>query len=122
MERLTTRHNGLNEIKDFLDVSCRDICEEHLCEICPIQNVIDKLAEYEDLEEQGLLIRLPCKVGDIVYTKCSWGIEKGVVGSIEIIADRIFVNNIHGGMIGEINNIFLTREEAEAALERTSGK
>ena len=36
-----------------------------------------KLKEYEDLEEQGLLLRLPIKVGDTVYciyeryTKCS---------------------------------------------------
>ena len=28
---------------------------------------IEKLATYEDLEEQGLLVRLPCKVGDTVY-------------------------------------------------------
>lgn len=28
---------------------------------------IKKLADYEDLEEQGLLARLPCKVGDTVY-------------------------------------------------------
>lgn len=28
---------------------------------------IKKLAEYEDLEEHGLLVRLQCKVGDIVY-------------------------------------------------------
>ena len=27
----------------------------------------EKLAEYEDLEEQGLLVRLPCKIGDTVY-------------------------------------------------------
>ena len=26
-----------------------------------------KLGEYEDLEEQGLLIRLPCKVGTDIY-------------------------------------------------------
>lgn len=26
-----------------------------------------KLAEYEQLEEQGLLVRLPCRIGDIVY-------------------------------------------------------
>ena len=26
-----------------------------------------KLCDYEDLEEQGLLVRLPCKVGDTVY-------------------------------------------------------
>ena len=37
----------------------------------------ERLKEYEDLEEQGLLLRLPCKVGDTVYciyeryTKCS---------------------------------------------------
>ena len=30
-------------------------------------NVLQKLTEYEDLEEQGRLIILPCKVGDTVY-------------------------------------------------------
>ena len=28
----------------------------------------NKLTEYENLEEQGLLLRLPCKVGDIVWS------------------------------------------------------
>jgi hypothetical protein len=27
----------------------------------------EKLAEYEDLEEQGLLVRLPVKIGDDIY-------------------------------------------------------
>lgn len=31
----------------------------------------NKLAEYEDLEEQGRLLRLPCKVGDAVYVVTS---------------------------------------------------
>lgn len=75
--------------------------------------VIDKLAAYEDAEEQGLLLRLPCKVGDKVYTPCAWGIESGVVGSIEIISDRVFINNKYGAMIGEAHNVFLTKEEAE---------
>lgn len=30
-------------------------------------NVLQKLADYEDAEEQGLLLRLLCKVGDPVY-------------------------------------------------------
>ena len=30
-------------------------------------NYIDKLAAYEDAEEQGRLVILPCKVGDTVY-------------------------------------------------------
>ena len=33
--------------------------------------VLTKLADYEDTEEQGLLIRLPCKVGDTVYVVTS---------------------------------------------------
>lgn len=32
-----------------------------------IAAILKKLAEYEDLEEQGRLIKLPCKVGDTVY-------------------------------------------------------
>lgn len=35
-------------------------CEEGYC-------AMEKLAAYEDAEEQGLLLRLPCKVGDTVY-------------------------------------------------------
>ena len=30
-------------------------------------NVLSRLAEYEDAEEQGLLLRLPCKVGNVIY-------------------------------------------------------
>ena len=32
-----------------------------------IGDILEKFAEYEDLEEQGLLLRLPCKVGDTVW-------------------------------------------------------
>lgn len=32
-----------------------------------LQALINKLAAYEDAEEQGLLLRLQCKVGDTVY-------------------------------------------------------
>ena len=39
------------------------------CEMSAHQSrlAIARLAAYEDAEEQGLLLRLPCKVGDIVY-------------------------------------------------------
>ena len=30
-------------------------------------NVLGKLAEYEDLEEQGLLLKLICKVGNVIW-------------------------------------------------------
>ena len=31
------------------------------------ESAYKKLVEYDDLEEQGLLLRLPCKVGDRLY-------------------------------------------------------
>lgn len=31
------------------------------------QKIVNKLGEYEDAEEQGLFVKLPCKVGDVVY-------------------------------------------------------
>lgn len=31
------------------------------------RNILTKLADYEDLEEQGLLVRLPVKIGDDIY-------------------------------------------------------
>lgn len=36
------------------------------------RNIIHKLADYEDFEEQGLLLRLPCKVGDFIYYPSSY--------------------------------------------------
>ena len=42
----------------------------------PTRRIIERLAEYEDLEEQGRLIKLPCKVGNTVYRYVE---EKGCV-------------------------------------------
>ena len=37
------------------------------CEIDYITKVQEKLKGYEDLEEQGLLLKLPCKIGHELY-------------------------------------------------------
>lgn len=39
-------------------------CDEGYC-------AMEKLAEYEDLEEQGKLMKPPCAIGDTVYTNHS---------------------------------------------------
>lgn len=47
------------------------------CEESRVKSLKKKLKEYKDLEKQGLLLRLPCKVGNTVYvlnkryTKCT---------------------------------------------------
>ena len=51
MERLTTRHNGVAVIRDK----------------SKLKEAMGKLAGYEEAEEQGLLLKLPCKVGDTFW-------------------------------------------------------
>lgn len=69
----------------------------------------EKLAEYEDLEEQGLLVKLPCKVGTEVYYIL------GIPNKMPCTIDKcVFeLSDVH--KIGK--SLFLTREEAEKKLE-----
>ena len=55
MDRLTRKSKSLDSyvLEDTSAVGC--------------MNGVDKLGEYEDLEEQGLLLRLPCVIGADIY-------------------------------------------------------
>ena len=91
--------------------------------------VVEKLAKYEDLEEQGKLIKLPCAVGDILYTNFAvqgWYFrEKNKPYEIKVVFIGIngvdnFINvaykndNMWQFSFSDIGKrIFLTREEAE---------
>ena len=92
--------------------------------VADIGDILGKLAEYEDLEEQGLLLRLPCKVGDTVYFiyhnevhheevkrffQCNCGKNWGIV-LWGMYPDLYF------DQIGK--TVFLTREEAEQKLKK----
>lgn len=62
MERLTEyMGNG----KDYESINPIDTPYEY--GKANLQALINKLAAYEDAEEQGLLLRLPCKIGSDVY-------------------------------------------------------
>lgn len=89
-----------------------------------ISAMYKKLAAYEDAEEQGLLVRLPCKVGDTVYRLNPFDeIESGKITMIQQKADgtwkfRVttdFSNDVTTDAIGK--TVFFSREEAEAALK-----
>lgn len=78
-----------------------------------------KLCDYEDLEEQGLLVRLPCPIGTTVWDICGMDIRENVLSGIECGKDgKQFLWANHDEWLGELNNlVFLTREEAEKKLE-----
>ena len=71
MERLTEKVFGFVQLKacgnDFCKETCAEHDEEKSCKNCHIQKAFEKLAEYEDLDEQGLLLRLPCGIGADIY-------------------------------------------------------
>ena len=78
-----------------------------------VGEAIDKLAEYEDAEEQGLLLRIPCKVGDIVYVfhtilECEYEYKVTRIRETQFEIPMI-------AMLGK--SVFLTKAEAEKALE-----
>lgn len=98
---------------------------------------IDKLGKYEDEEEQGLLLRLPCKVGDTVWAITSpinLGFDEGeslcvyecVVESITFYKNRNHQIRLYSGGVFVVwyvrfsdfgKLVFLTKEEADKALE-----
>ena len=77
MERLTER-NPLWIDDEMWERACEPDCEE-------IDAVYRKLKEYEDAEEQGLLLRLLCKVGDKVYQISENFIEPCTVETIFLV-------------------------------------
>ena len=99
MERLTKRNSvgtvGANELRYY---NYNDF-----------QKIVQKLAEYEDLEEQGLLLRLPCKVGDTVYYILGIPTETPCV----IESCTFELSDIY--RIGK--TLFLTQAEAEQKLK-----
>ena len=90
------------------------------------RDVLQKLAAYEDAEERGRLVILPCKVGDVIWWKNGHRIVDCHVVEVQISYDRFEVIfkfgpqlNLKAGARFEDfgKTVFLTQEEAEAALK-----
>ena len=137
MKRLTIYRDGV------LEINCENCPETKICKRAELTEsdclyfLTERLAEYEDAEEQGLLVWLPCKVGDsyfiirkycdehgeLPYATEHWGSDclgcsKACNGELRIKEGRF--NDVaqivtFAKSIGK--TIFLTEEEAEKALE-----
>jgi hypothetical protein len=105
-------------------------CNE--CDFC--YAICEKLGEYEDLEEQGRLIKLPCRIGDTVYVKmapyCKTHYAEAEVkdfvhfiscGFCIVVTSKYFdKQNIPFSEFGK--TVFLTKPEAEAKLKELRGE
>ena len=89
-----------------------------------IWEIVKELKQYRDAEEQGLLLLLPCKVGDNVYCLTS---AKTKIVETSILWIEKHSNCLVFALAGGFGDVvsaklgetwFLTKEEAEQALER----
>ncbi len=128
MERLTKRgFLGItyNERRNIMCSTYCDNCSKGAGDCDTIKDMINRLAELEDLEEQGLLVRLPCKVEDSLYCIVNGEVKKLKVHSFGVQAfgiTDIEFKYVDGfkilRFIGELGKtVFLTREEAKKKLD-----
>lgn len=107
-------------------------------QICAIADLRERLKKYEDLEEQGKLLKLPCAVGDTVWDNdfgqpCSYTVTGFSFGKIndeeenDIEGLQVYYRNWNGSIrcscaVSEIGKtVFLTQKEAETALKELEG-
>ena len=126
-ERLTMQE-AIKHCEEKTD--CTQCGEEHR----QLAEWLKELQKYKDLEEQGRLIELPCKIGDTVYyinTHNRLSLFKNTVYEAKVAR---FVTTRYGtSIVIQIRNeygctelysednynktVFLTKEEGEAALK-----
>ena len=132
MERLTDKNADGNYFYPKCFEKCDGLGASRKCDNCEITtSICEKLGKYEDLEEQGRLIRIPCKVGDTVYGMSMGKIIRLTVNEISIFCmkgERVI--NVKCQNNDEFRNyverefgktVFLTKSEAEAKLEELRG-
>lgn len=146
MERLTERYIPNDEKKGIAGIKVFE--SEKTIPLVKVLSgeylypAIEKLATYEDLEKQGLLVRLPCKVGDTVWVVTSpinvfdydkydgdaeYEVYESFLSSVSYYASgeqfRIYAkvtNSFIAAYFRECDfgkSIFFTREEAVNKLE-----
>ena len=129
MERLTyfkdgywrVNFSGVQYQADFVD---RLAAYEDIAELC---GGFDRLRELAEADKDGRVVVQPCKVGDILYRVFAGEIFENRVGSLKYFAIQKrwdietypFCPCVESS-IGK--TVFLSREEAERALQEMEGK
>lgn len=122
---------SIDSIDDDIKTNCIKCAEEHM----QLVKWLEELKSYKDLEEHGLLVRLPCKVGDIIWDNdfgypqsykinaYSYGYCDSYVESYAEEEVMFYFENSNRSITGSFpmseigKTVFLTREEVERKLK-----
>ena len=127
-----------DSVENYMKANCMKCAEQHE----KLAEWLEELKSYKEAEEQGLLVRLPCKVGDTVWVVTSpinvfdydeydvdaeYEVYESFLSSVSYYASgeqfRIYAkvtNSFIAAYFRECDfgeSIFFTREEAEKKLE-----
>lgn len=104
-----------DSVENYMKANCMECAEQHE----KLAEWLEELKSYKDLEEQGLLVRLPCPIGTTVWDICGMDIRENVVSGLEYDkGGKWFLWANEDECLGEFNvSVFLTREEAEKKLK-----
>lgn len=146
-ERKTEQYERFHEREYLEAMPLTSLVIKEYWEHKQVAEYLRKLKDYEDLEEQGRLIKLPCKVGDTVYLidrdennkfkvyEGKWKrvslVQASKDGSFNLRGEisydiydcfyddgRIMKHEMYVGQEHTIGEVvFLTKSEAEAKLE-----
>ncbi len=118
MERLTRR----SKVGEGLPIKHMRLMHMDTTSEDTLTEILDKLADYEDAEEQGLLHRAPIPDGTSIFTLNDD--DPDFFGyDLEQILETSYLYSHTEFVYGEINQgWFLTREAAEEALKLEQGK
>lgn len=89
---------------------------------------IDRLRELAEADKDGRVVVLPCRQGDELWTYCNHPVKRVysfTVSDVSTLNGRTVLNTLGLGTIRPEDigkTVFLTREEAEKALQEMEGK
>lgn len=108
---------SIDSVDDDIKANCIKCAEEHE----QLAEWLEELKSYKDLDEQGLLVRLPCKVGNSVFIIVGKDISRQGIRKIEISDNSIIFKTNRQKRIFNVaefgKTVFLAREDAEKKLE-----
>lgn len=114
-----------NPNDDKLD-GCIECAKEHE----QFAEWLTELKEYKQLEEQGLLLKLPCKAGDKIWAFEEWSMGELTGETVDFIVETIkiafdskrnpyfLINNMNFSLDCLGKTLFVTQVEAEEALKK----
>lgn len=134
---------SIDSVDNDIKTNCIKCAEEHE----KLAEWLEELKSYKGLEEQGLIVRLPCKVGDTVWVVTSpinvfgydeydgdaeYEVYESFLSSVSYYASgeqfRIYAKVTNSFIVAYFRecdfgeSIFLTREDAEKKLEEMKNK